>query len=156
VLALLCEASSRAPCWNSGEKLGFHSLHSASPLFCSLFFVLLYLAPCVSLSVSLFFFFFPVFPAFLPPVFVPLLRVFFILFSFWFSPSVPFVIPCLSFSYTFVCPMSPLEKDSSRCYCWTELLQKEEMVVKEHPLSLLQWRREKTPGTGFELKAFHG
>jgi len=36
-----------------------------------------------------------------------------------------------------------VKKDSSRCYCWTELLQKEEMVAKGHPLSLLQWRREK-------------
>ena len=27
--------------------------------------------------------------------------------------------------------------ESSRCYCWTELLQKEEMVAKEHPLSPL-------------------
>jgi hypothetical protein len=35
-----------------------------------------------------------------------------------------------------------VKKDSSRCYCWTELLQKEEMVAKEHLLSLLQWRRE--------------
>jgi hypothetical protein len=31
-----------------------------------------------------------------------------------------------------------VKKDSSRCCCWTELLQKGEIVAKEHPLSLLQ------------------
>jgi len=35
------------------------------------------------------------------------------------------------------------EEDSSRCYCWTELLQKEEMVAKEHPLSPLLWLEER-------------
>jgi len=102
VLALLCEASSRAPCWNSGEKLGFHSLHSASPLFCSLFFVLLYLAPCVSLSVSLFFFFL-FSQLFCPPCLFPSC-VFFLFFSLsGFLPLFPLLsLVCLSPILSFV------------------------------------------------------
>jgi hypothetical protein len=49
----------------------------------------------------------------------------------------------LALSFSIVVTYDAVKKDSNRCYCWTELLQKEEMVSKKHPLSLLQWRREK-------------